>query len=148
MKKIFKKLSGIILCFLMLFSIAFIDTAKKQEKSEIEGSGYYYENSETYLNDLIVSSEEIPSKYNLADFYPMVNENQKESSFCWIYASAKSLETAFMVQRNEFYNFSETGLAYLSYADNADKFGAYASFNVGGNFSDFVEFYQDYGLVL
>ena len=53
-----------------------------------------------------------------------------------------------MVQRNEFYNFSETGLAYLSYADNADKFGAYASFNVGGNFSDFVEFYQDYGLVL
>ena len=148
MKKIFKRLSGIILCFLMLFSIAFIDTAKKQENSEIKGSGYYYENSETYLNDLIVSSEEIPSKYNLADFYPLVNENQKESSFCWIYASAKSLESAFMVQRNEFYNFSETALAYLSYAETADNFGAYAVFNSGGNFTDFVRIYQDYGLVL
>ena len=56
MKKIFKRLSGVILCFFMLFSIAFINTEKKQEKSEIKGSGYYYENSESYLNDLIVSS--------------------------------------------------------------------------------------------
>jgi len=148
MKKIFKRLSGVILCFLMLFSVAFINTAKKQENTEIKGSGYYYENSESYLNDLIVSSVEIPSKYNIADYYPLVNENQKESSFCWIYASAKSLESAFMIQRNEFYNFSETALAYLSYAENADNFGSYAVFNAGGNFSDFVQTYQDYGLVL
>ncbi len=148
MKKIFKKLSGIILCFLMLFSIAFIDTAQKQENSEIKGSGYYYENSESYLNDLIVSSEEIPAKYNLSEHYPIVNENQKESSLCWIYASAKSLESAFMIQRNEFYNFSETALAYLSYAEAADNFGNYALFNTGGNFSDFVQIYQDHGLVL
>ena len=126
MKKIFRKLNGFILVFLMLFSVAFINVAKKSQKTEEINSVYGLETDETYLENLILSNVEIPSQYNMADYYPLVNENQKSSNFCWIYSPMKSLETALMIQRNEYFNFSETALAYLDYVSDIEKYGAAA----------------------
>lgn len=149
MKKIFRKLNGFILVFLMLFSVAFINVAKKSQKTEEINSVYGLETDETYLENLILSNVEIPSQYNMADYYPLVNENQKSSNFCWIYSPMKSLETALMIQRNEYFNFSETALAYLDYVSDIEKYGAaYSVFNQSGNFSEFVKIYQEHGLVL
>ena len=148
MKKIFKKFSGIIFVFFMLFSIAFIDVEKNTGVVEESEAAYVVANDPKYINSLISSNIELEAEYNLSDYYPMVNENQKDSSFCWMYASMKSLESALMIQKNEYYNFSEIGLAYLDYVDRVERIGTTERFNLGGNFIDFYKAYQDHGLVL
>ncbi len=148
MKKIFRRIFGSIFVIFMLFSVAFIGHGKNTKTGEEVASSYEYEGNTKIMTDLISSTEVLATQYNLADFYPMINENQTDSKFCWIYSSMKSLESALMVQKNEFYNFSEIGLAYLYYADRISKTGAGVAYNVSGNFYSFVECYQDYGLVL
>lgn len=125
--------------------------ALKPNGTQIEnGSAEYeydYEASSKVIEDL--EDIDVESKYNLTNLYPMINENQTNSNFCWIYASLKSLESSFMVQKNEYYNFSEVGQAYLYYLYDIGKYGLSAStYNSDGNFQLFVAAYQDYGLIL
>lgn len=152
MKKVFRNIFNLFFVGLMLFSVAIFGFEKKSENIENNGlyesaSAYTHESDGAYVDNLVSSQESIESQYNLADYYPMINENQKTSDFCWIYASYKSLESAFMVQKNEYYNFSELALAYSYYADRVST-NAGAGFNVGGNFETFSECYQKYGIAL
>jgi len=146
MKKIFRNIFSLFFVSLMLFSVAFFDTGKrfgndKNSKVNDDASAFSHDSSGSYVEEILDSTDAIESRYNLSDYYPMINENQKDSDFCWIYASYKALESAFMVQRNEYYNFSEMALAYAYYADRvSDNSGA--GFNVGGNFETFAECYQ------
>jgi len=152
MKKIFRNIFSLFFVSLMLFSVAFFDTGKrfgndKNSKVNDDASAFSHDSSGSYVEEILDSTDAIESRYNLSDYYPMINENQKDSDFCWIYASYKALESAFMVQRNEYYNFSEMALAYAYYADRvSDNSGA--GFNVGGNFETFAECYQEYGIAL
>ncbi len=136
----------------MLFSVAFFDIGKnssnvENNEAQDEASAISHDARSIHIEELLNSTESVESQYNLSDYYPMVNENQKDSDFCWIYASYKSLESALMVQRNEYYNFSEIALAYSYYVDRlSDNSGA--SFNTGGNFETFAECYQTYGITL
>lgn len=152
MKKVFRNIFSLFFVSLMLFSVAFFDFDKSSEGAEKNGNKrasavYTFESSGDYVTELVNSQEAIESQYNLTDFYPMINENQKDSDFCWIYSAYKSLESAFMVQKNEYYNFSETALAYSYFNDRVSE-NPGAGFNVGGNFETFATCYQNYGIAL
>ena len=152
MKKVFRNIFSLFFVSLMLFSVAFFDLDKKESsnkeaKSNLTASAYTHETSGDYVTALLNSQEYVESQYNLADYYPIINENQKDSDLCWIYSSYKSLETSFMVQKNEYYNFSEMALAYMHYADRISE-NSDAGFNVAGNFEKFAECYQKYGIAL
>lgn len=152
MKKIFRKFFTLIFVGLMLFSLAFFGIFKNEKEinhntSDDSASALTFENSNAYVENLLASTESIESKYNLADYYPLISENQSDSSFCWIYSSMKSLEASLMVQKQEYYNFSEMALAYLYFLDRT-KTSNFATFNTSGNFETFAECYQKYGLVL
>lgn len=146
----------------MLFLVAPMATSFVSKKTEVTKdkaeAAAIFENSEGYINELSNYAEDEINygklkKYYLNSYYPLVSENQTSSDFCWIYSSLKCLETSFMVQKNEYFNFSEIGTAYMYY-DYRVKNRIYASdsssipFNLGGNFTTFVSAYQNSGLVL
>lgn len=88
------------------------------------------------------------TKYDMSEKYPLVSENQVDTQFCWIYSSSKALETAFMVQRQEFYNVSEIGMAYLHYLERIENDPVSEPvFSVAKKFKDYVDIIQRYGLV-
>lgn len=132
----------------MLFSIAFIGVERISNNGDQKETSYVVASDSSYINSLIQSDIKLDADYNLSDYYPMINEHQKDSLFCWIYSSMKSLESALMVQKNEYYNFSEIALAYMYYEDRLETIGIDENFNIGGNFSTFYQCYQDNGLVL
>ena len=142
MKNIFKKFGCAFLLLLSLVSVTFFFAEKKVVENNEQTSAYYYETDSSYLYNLFHSEETLESNYNLAKHYPLVNENQTESNLCWIYTSMKILESSFMVQTGEYYNFSEVGQAYLDHA-NSNKI-----FDYGADFNAFVHSYQDNGLIL
>ena len=82
--------------------------------------------------------------YSLADEYPILQEDQQNSDFCWVYASLKALESSFMKQRNEYYNFSDVASALFAY-----KFRNYSGEfkSMSGNFDYFIRAAGEYGLV-
>lgn len=147
MKKIVSKISAVFLIILSLFSVIGFFGVKKIEKSQKNATAYNYELSSSYLENLNNDTSTLESSYNLANILPLVNENQTNSNFCWIYAGMKSLETLLMIQKNEYYNFSEVGSAYLYYANNVETSKS-IGFNASGFFEDFVNCYQDSGLIL
>lgn len=112
--------------------ISYITSDSYLKKLNVSGNSSYIENSS------------LENYYNLADYYPLVCENQAESDLCWAYASAKSLESALMVQRQEYYNFSEVGLAYLYYYNNYSS----STFGEAGDFKNFVTACNLGGLIL
>lgn len=134
-----------------MFLVSIFAVQKNVEMQEPQASTYY-EESQDYLRNLNVSSSDdyissssLATYYNLSNYYPLICENQTSSNFCWIYSSMKSLESALMVQTNEFYNFSEAGLAYLYYYN---KTGVSSNaYNITGNFETFVNAYKAYGLI-
>lgn len=155
MKKFSVKLRGI---FLVILSLLLVTCFGEQKNIELVSDDALagYETSTSYLDNL--GTETLDSIYSLADFYPLVCEHQMNSNFCWIYSSMKSLESAFMVQLGEYYNFSEVGLAYTSYIYDRDHDIKYANdygelvlpayFNRSGNFNSFITAYQTVGLIL
>lgn len=146
MKKI-NRFKSLTLILISLFSVMLFCSVKQKNIEPENVNAYYYETSDSYLKDLTLNPDTIGSKFNLADYYPITSENQTNSSLCWIYSSMKALETAFMLQQDEYYNFSEVATAYLAYSSGIEN-GENASFNIGGNFELFVSSYQDDGLVL
>ena len=88
------------------------------------------------------------AKYDMSEKYPLVSENQVDTQFCWIYSSSKALETAFMVQRQEFYNVSEIGMACLHYLERIENDPVSEPvFSVAKKYKDYVDIIQRYGLV-
>ena len=114
MKKYFKRICCISMFLLSLISMTFFFVGKKSSETNETAHSYYYETDSSHLYNLFHSASVLDEHYNLTKHYPLINENQTNSSLCWIYASMKSLESSFMVQTGEYYNFSEVGQAYLS----------------------------------
>lgn len=144
MKKFLKKFSVLFLAVVSLVSVTcFFGGKKSNDEISAEAGIYYYEKDQKYLSDIIEDGGTNIKSYNMANYYPLVAENQTTSNLCWMYSSLKALETSFMVQTGEYYNFSEVGETYLYYANTSSL-----SMDFGSNFNKFVEIYQDYGLVL
>lgn len=151
MKKFSVKFKSIFLAVVSLLLITGFFYANIDSTNNLQAdSTYVYSNSTSYLSNLdnensssYVPTSSLSSYYNLSDYYPLVCENQTDSDYCWIYSSMKSLESSFMIQTGEYYNFSEVGLAYLYYSK-----GGISDFNKDGNFYDFIEAYQSSGLIL
>lgn len=138
----FKRLNYFLILAVCLVSMACFSIWKNNSNQTENALAYNYFNAnEEFWNEL--NEDDVDTSYNLSSLYPMVSENQTTSQFCWLYSSMKSLESAFMVQKNEYYNFSEVGQAYLiSFSKNS------ATFNTEGNFVSFAESYQTSGLIL
>lgn len=155
MKKFSIKIKGLILVILSLFLVNCFSEEKCDLQLNDVAVTYYYETSTSYLDNL--GTEELETAYNLADFYPLISENQTSSSYCWIYSSMKSLESAFMVQMGEYYNFSEIGLAYtmlmydtkngVKYPDEDGRYVLDPYFDCSGTYEKFVSAYQNCGLI-
>ena len=144
MKKFFKSF------LIMVFAVAMMAGlfAKKPETSN-DANAYVIEtNDSTFLSGLLNSTETLESSYDMSKIYPLICENQTYSDFCWLYSSSKALETAFMVQRQEYYNVSEVAMGYLHYLDRIEEgAGASDTLSIGGNFYDYVNLYQKYGII-
>lgn len=145
MKKFFKSFSVIVFAFAMLTGLFFARPTKNQG----EANAYVIEtNNSEFLLDLLNTSGSLESSYDMSKIYPLICENQTTSDFCWLYASSKALETALMVQRQEYYNVSEAGMGYLYYLERAGEEATDADvYSIGGNFYDYVNIYQKYGVI-
>lgn len=148
MKRIFRRVACLSFVVLSLIIGACVFAGKNKQVSEETAFSAYYETNHAYLQDLFHNGETVESSYDLMDTIPLIQENQTDSDLCWIYASLKSLESSFMVQTGEYYNFSEVGQEYLNYAYQVDHRFVSPTFDQGGNFSDFVTSYQNNGLIL
>lgn len=144
MKKFLKKFGVLFFAFVSFVSMTCFFCGKKSNDDVLaEATSTYYSFNQSTLENIVAGGGTKLKSYNLANYYPLIAENQTSSNFCWIYSSMKSLETSFMVQTDEYYNFSEVGQAYLNYANTIG-----ANFDGGANFSSFVDSYQEYGLIL
>lgn len=145
MKNFFKSFFVVAFAFAMLTGLFFARPTKNQE----EANAYVIEtNDSDFLLSLLNSSETLGTSYDMSKIYPLVCENQTTSDFCWLYASSKALETALMVQRQEYYNVSEVGMGYLYYVDRlAAGAEQEATLSIGGNFYNFIDLYQSHGII-
>lgn len=98
-------------------------------------------------------SETLESEFSLRTNNPILTENQTSSDFCWSFASLKALESAFMVQQNEYHNFSDVGVAYAYYYDQLEQRKGdreaqeLVVFNSSGTFETFNDTVAKYGLI-
>ena len=100
------------------------------------------------VEELYYSEATLASSYDLSKIYPLSCENQTRSDFCWLYSSSKALETAFMVQKQEYYNVSEIGMAYMYFRDRIDDSdGSEVAFSISGNYYNYVDIMQKHGLI-
>ena len=109
-----------------------------------------YVDSTSYIQGLYKPNKIYDSSYNMAMYYPLASENQTDSDLCWIYASLKVLESSLMLQRGEYHNFSEIGVAYLYYLNitrQSDKDDELKLIDITGNFVNFNILAQNYGLI-
>ena len=147
--RIFKKLTNSV--FLMIFAVISavgFFVAQKPSTQKFDVFAATYETDSSYLSDLANDATPLESAYSLSQHYPLSCENQTSSNFCWIYSSSKAMETSFMVQMGEYYNFSEVALALLDYQHRVSLSGTgMATFNLSGDFDDFATIYQREGLV-
>ena len=135
--KFMKKLVfGLATCLAVLFLVNF---SVGVNYDQTESNGYA---SSVVVDGLIADKSLIDDKFSLTKNYPIMSENQTTSSHCWIYSSLKALESSLMVQRGEYYNFSEVGMAYLAYAS-----GIKSSINEKGIFQDFSTVANQQGLI-
>lgn len=152
----FKKKLGIFLAVLVVFvaviaSAAFCLPQKTAAAAEIED----YNVTELTEDDLELLSGDVSSlesSYNIRTENPLLTENQTSSNFCWTYASLKALESAFMVQHNEYHNFADVGMAYAYFYDQMEQYkggitNTQAVFNSSGNFFKFNLTLKNYGLL-
>ncbi len=147
MKKFETKLK-LVLYSVATFAMAFLFGALLvcgnlgKNGSELATSAINYGNTSGIVRQLRDDQSQTESSFDLSTSFPILAENQTDSNFCWAYASTKALETAFMVQADEFHNFSETGIALVAYLN-----GVKNVFNSEGNFFDFCTIMQNFGLV-
>ena len=145
MKNKLKIFSLVALFCAVLFSGIFSIQTKQNLNSAQIATTFATDQTETIVSELVFDSTILADKFNLRDSYPLVAENQTTSNYCWIYSSAKALESALMVQRNEHLNISETAIAYLAYANKLN--GETSVVNSDGTFKNFVHAITNYGIV-
>ena len=146
-KRLFLAVSTMFACIILACSIFII--ASKKEDTETIAVGNYSNNAQ-FISSLVNTYKYYPPTYSILDYYPLAAENQTISKYCWIYASLKTLESSFMIQKNEYHNFSEMGTAYLNFTketipnNNIElKFMDLG----GGKFDDFLTCSKKHGLV-
>ncbi len=132
--------AAILLTF--LFGAFFVSNKTQNAQNNNLTVAINYGNTSDIVKSLIGAPRPTESYYDLSFKYPVLAENQTSSNFCWTYASAKALETAMMVQSEEYHNFSDVGMALLAY-----NFGIKNIFNAEGNFADFCNVMQTVGVV-
>lgn len=131
--------AAVVLAFLFGAIFAFVPSNENASKT---AAAINYADVSQIVYDLRNDSTKLDDFYDLSAKYPVLAENQTSSNFCWSYASLKALETAFMVQANEYHNFSDVGVALSAY------FGEVTNvFNSTGNFVNFANVLQNIGLV-
>lgn len=131
----------------VVFSVVF-SVSGNEQSTENARAVYNVSNISTELkNELQAESNSLESYFNIRTNNPVLTENQTLSNFCWAYSSLKALETAFMIQQNEYHNFSDVGMAYLKYYDEKKSQVSNAVFNDGGNFYDASYLISQYGLL-
>ncbi len=128
-------------CLAVIFSAVKLDFKNNNTQNQKTSSAVSFIDSDGYIRELLGQTNEVSSKYNLVDTYPIFGENQTNSNLCWIYSSSKALETALMVQKNLYYNFSEIGTALLGYKNGV------CLLNDMGDFKKFNMITQNYGLI-
>ena len=129
-----------VLSVAVLFSFVRINSGKT-----ISDNAYAinsYPSTEELVLGLEGQDETLSSSFSLSNYYPLMVENQLRSQLCWAFSTSKVLESSLMVQRGEYYNFSELGVAYLGYD------GSNFISDEAGDFNTFVEIMQNKGLVL
>lgn len=140
--KVLSKLKTIllssVLLLIMIFAASMTGLATKTEN---EANAYSFKQT-NYIYQLASTEKETDTSFSLTDEYPIMPENQTSSKLCWTYASLKALESSLMVQKGEYYNFSELAVGYLGYEHNILD-----SFDSSGNFFKFMEIVSNYGLV-
>lgn len=129
---------------MLIFSSAFFLTSNSNqlEKTFAENQ----QETSSFIEGLANFNQSFKTNYMLSDDYYFDGENQITTDFCWLFSSLKCLETSYMVQKNEWYNFSETGMAYLNYLNSLNN--GYGSYDTTGNILTFNTVANNYGLVL
>jgi len=152
-KKYGLKLFG---CMALVCAVIFSVTKPVSVKSDcVQNADAVVQNTYIDVSNLLADEVADESYYNLMDDYPLTPENQTTSSLCWAYSSLKSLESALMVQKGEYYNFSEVALAYMAYYQGGYTIkppgyvgvGSANPYDVGANFTAFESTARNYGLV-
>ena len=140
--KVLKKLKTIFLSSAILLIMIFAASMTGLAKQPKSGTTAYNFQQTNYIYQLASAENETDSAFSLTDEFPIMPENQTSSKLCWAYASLKALESSLMVQKGEFYNFSELAVSYLGY-----KYNILDYFDASSNFVKFIEIASTYGLV-
>lgn len=141
-KKLSIKLVGAFVLCTVICAAVFGLSVKSNSKTQETTNAYTMANTENIIDALVADTNELETKFNLMDSYPIMPENQADTELCWIYSSMKALETSIMVQAGEYYNFSEVATAYTAY-----KRGIKPTTNAMGTYQDFIDTALNYGLV-
>ncbi len=141
LKKLFFVSGTIAVCFATIFSTAKVWTSQNKNNSNKSSSAVSFIDSDAYIKHLLENGGLPEADYSLLDHYPIFSENQMTSDLCWIYSSSKALELSLMVQRQEYYNFSEMGTALLGNLNGINNI------NDTGDFKKYNMITQNYGVI-
>ncbi len=143
-------------CMALVCAVIFSAVKPVSTKNDhIKNAEAVEQNTYIDVSNLLAGEVADESYYNLMDDYPLTPENQTTSGLCWAYSSLKAIESALMIQKGEYYNFSEVALAYMAYyqggytiKDPGDKnVDPTNPYDVGSNFTVVEATARNYGLV-
>ncbi len=140
---IFKVVVSVIIGLLLVFSLK-IAVFPSQENENVYAESQ--QETTAFLQSLASNNSSLGTSYLLTQDYVLDGGDQLTTDFCWLFSSLKCLESSYMLQENEYYNFSETGMAYLNYL--AKKANGLSTFNATGNLLTFYTLAKQYGLVM
>lgn len=145
LKKIFNISFVVAIVCALLSGFLFV---KPKNNTTESAQAHVINTSSALLSELYDVKATFATEYNLSTVYPLSCENQTSSPFCWLYSTSKALESSFMVQRQEYYNVSEMGMAYLYFCDRvAASGGSDTDFGIDGTYYQFVSIMQQHGLI-
>lgn len=112
-KSVFCGAVMVALLFVSVFSILLTNRQNSQE--EKASASVFAVDTDDVLDSLGQEEMVLEASFDLKDKYFLFSENQNllSSNLCWAFAGFKAVESAFLVQENEFYNFSESAMAYF-----------------------------------
>ncbi len=136
--KIISLAGALVMLFAAFASVFSFAGTKKDDEFAYEQAKTHAAYTEadyvSYADDLLDEIDEnntnlYDEAYSLKEGYPILAENQTTSNLCWAYSGLKVLETTLMLQTQEYYNFSEMGVAYFAYLEKLsstiDSFGSF-----------------------
>ena len=141
-KNQFKLFFSLALFCAVLFSCVISFNTKKFDVGFESQAFEIASNHDDIVKDLIDDTTALETFYDMSEIYPLFAENQTSSNHCWLYSSSKALESSLMIQKKEFVNISETGMAYVAYRN-----GVKDVINSAGNFETFNMIANNYGVV-